>query len=116
MRVMITLDYGLLICVVATSMTGLMTIILGFLALRSLRKGLFKIYATFVFIALLIFSTAGVLRSAREVLDQTVFMGVNVVYIEYVLYSITYIELILAIYMIHIISKAPVEELKAKGV
>lgn len=108
------LDYGLLICVVATSMTGLMTIVLGYLALRSLNKGLLKIYATFVFIALLIFSTAGVLRSTREVLNQTVFMGVNVVYIEYVLYSITYIELILAIYMIHIISKSPVEELKPK--
>ena len=107
-------DYGLLICVVATSMTGLMTIILGYIGLRSLKRGLLKIYATFVFIALLIFSTAGVLRSTREVLNQTIFMGVNAVYIEYVLYSITYIELILAIYVIHIIPKSPVEELKPK--
>ncbi len=105
-----TLDYGLLICVVATSMTGLMTILLGYLTLRSMKRGLLKIYATFVFIALLIFSTAGVLRSTREVLDQTVFLGINVVYIEYVLYSITYLELMLAIYMIHLISKVSLEE------
>ncbi|MEM2933747.1 MAG: hypothetical protein QXQ02_02605 [Halobacteria archaeon] len=112
---MIAIDYGLLICVVATSMTGLMTILLGYLALRSMKQGLLKIYATFVFIALLIFSTAGVLRSAREVLDQTLIFGINVVYIEYVFYSITYLELMLAIYMIHIISKVSPEELKLKA-
>lgn len=111
---MSSIDYGLLICVVATSMTGLMTIILGYLALRSMKQGLLKIYATFVFIALLIFSTAGVLRSTREVLDQTLIFGINIVYIEYVLYSLTYLELMLALYMINIISKATLEELKLR--
>lgn len=70
---------------------GIVTILASFAISRRLGKGTIRAFVNQVIIVMLIFSIAGLLRSIHLFTTITVIYGVNIVYLEYIIFSLTYI-------------------------
>lgn len=96
-------DPTLLSLIVLTSSLSFITIVLNLYIFRKLPYGDLKDFAALVLSVILVFTLGGFLRSVREIFDLTYLRGINIVYLEYTLYTLTYI---VAIYKIREIMRA----------
>ncbi len=96
-------DPTLISMVILTSFLSITTIALNLYVFRKLPLGELKDFSALVLSVILVFSLGGFLRSAREIFDLTSLRGINIVYVEYSIYTLTYI---VAIYKIREITKA----------
>lgn len=96
-------DPTLISMVLLTSSLCFITIALNLYVFRKLPLGDLKDFSALVLSVILLFTLGGFLRSAREIFDLTNLRGINIVYIEYTLYTLTYI---VAIYKIREITRA----------
>ncbi len=96
-------DPTLISLVLLTSSLSFITIVLSIYIFRKLPYGDLKDFTALVLSVILIFTLGGFLRSVREIFDLTHLGGINLVYIEYSLYTFTYV---IAIYKIREIMRA----------
>jgi uncharacterized membrane protein len=83
-------DPTLLSLILLTSFLSLITITLNIYIFRKLPYGNLKDFAALVLSVILIFTLGGFIRSVREIFDLISLGGINIVYIEYILYTFTY--------------------------
>lgn len=96
-------DPTLISLILLTSSLSLLTIISSLHIFRRLPYGDLKDFAALVLSVILIFSLGGFIRSVREIFDLTHLRGINIIYIEYTLYTFTYA---IAIYKIRELMRA----------
>ncbi|MEM2933748.1 MAG: hypothetical protein QXQ02_02600 [Halobacteria archaeon] len=96
-------DATLISLILITSFLSIITIISSLYIFQKLPYGDLKDFAALVLSVILIFTLGGFIRSVREIFDLTHLSGINIVYIEYILYTFTYV---IAIYKIRKILRA----------
>jgi len=70
---------------------GIATILISLAISRRLGKGTIRAFVNQVIVVMLIFSIAGLLRSVHLFTAAPVLYGINIVYLEYMIFSLTYI-------------------------
>lgn len=95
-------DILILILIIIVALFGIAILIMSYFSLQKLTESSLKKYAMLVWLALVVFSIGGALRSAQEldILTGSVFTD-----IEYMFYCIYYFVLLYAVYMLYQMSK-----------
>jgi len=90
------------ILIIILAILGTAILIMSYLSIQKLTEGYLKKYAHLTWLALLVFSVAGAIRSAieLELLTDPIFTN-----IEYVFYCIYYLFLLYAVYQLYEMSK-----------
>lgn len=91
-----------MIPIIIVALFGIAILIMSYFSLQKLTEGSLKKYAMLIWLALVVFSIGGALRSAQE-LD--ILTGSVITDIEYILYCFYYFTLMYAVYTLYEMSK-----------